>query len=229
MEGKVQFLAKVPLLASLSPQMLSRLAAQVSEKKVPKDTMLFAKDEPGDSMFIIVDGQVKIVLYSMSGRELVLTVFRAGEFFGEMALLDEHDRSATAVTLTDCTLLTLRRSQFQRFIESEPAAALDLLREMSLRLRITNEKVGDLALIDVYGRVARFLLRLAESEGEQEGDWIFIPKRPTHQQIAGMIGTARESVSRAMAMFQKSGYIRPQADGLLVSSKGEFADKYVQI
>ena len=229
MEKWVDSLAKVPLLSRLPQSMLVRLASEVTVKGYPKESMLFSKDDPGESLFIIVKGEVKIALYSRSGREIVLAKFGPGEYFGEMALLDEHPRSANAVTLTDCTLLALRRKDFHRFIESEPEAALELLRELSLRLRSTNEKVGDLALIDVYGRVARFLLRMAETEGEEQEGGYFISKRPTHQQIANMIGTARETVSRAIGLFQRSGYIRAQGAGLFVSSKGEFEDKYIEL
>ena len=229
MEKWVKFLAKVPLLASLPPHMLSRLSSQLTEKNVAEDTMLFSKEEFGNALYLIVSGEVKIVLYSKSGREIVLAKFGPGDFFGEMSLLDEQPRSANAVTLTECTLLTLHRSGFRRFIEAEPTAALDLLREMSLRIRSTNEKVRDLALFDVYGRVAMFLMRLAESEGEPVDNWLLIPRRPTHQQIANMIGTSRETVSRAMGLFQKNGYISHMGTGLLVSSKGEFADKYIEV
>lgn len=229
MDKRVDFLAKVPLLKSLSPEILGRLADQLTARDYNRDVLLFSKDEPGDALYIIVSGEVKIALYSKTGREIVLASFGPGDFFGEMSLLDEQPRSANAVTVAACKLLTLRRNSFMQFIESEPKAALELLHEMSLRLRSTNEKVGDLALIDVYGRVARFLLRLAESEGEPLGDWFLVTNRPTHQQIANNIGTARETVSRALSLFQRNGFIQIHGSDLLVSSVGEFANKYIDV
>lgn len=229
MERKVDFLAKVSLFANMKPEMLARLASQLTERKYANDSMLFAKDDPGDTLFIIVSGEVKIVLYSKSGREIVLAKFGSGDVFGEMSLLDGQTRSANAVTMKETTLLTLRRKDFERFIQAEPGAALELLKEISIRLRTTNEKVGDLALIDVYGRVARYILRLAREEGEEMDVGHFIPKLPTHQEIANMLGTARETVCRAMSLFQKNGYVHPTGDGVYVSFEGEFAEKYSQL
>ena len=229
MERNAQFLSRIQLFQNLNQEILARLGTRLKEKKLPKGSMLFAKDDPGNTLFMILEGEVKVVLYSRDGREIVLAKFGAGDFFGEMCILDEHPRSANAITLTDTLLLTLDSISFRNFLETEPTVAVDLLREISIRLRNTNEKVGDLALMDVYGRVARLLFRLAEEQGEETEGGILIRNRPTHQEMANMVGTARETVSRAMSSFQKAGYIVVEKEGLLLPDSEGFFEKFAQI
>jgi len=136
---------------------------------------------------------VKVVLIGEDGREVILSVLGAGSFFGEMALLDDQPRSAHVIAMEDSILLLLRRDDFQARLRQSPAIAISLLAELSGRLRLADEKIGALVLLDVNGRVAALLLRLAQDE---ESDTI--TKKLTHNTIAQMIGSSRETVSRTM-------------------------------
>ena len=164
--------------------------------------IIFRKDDPGDSLYVILSGQVKVVLIGEDGREVILSVLGQGEFFGEMALIDDEPRSAHVIAMEDSGLIVLRREDFQILMTQSPAIALALLKELSRRLRRVDEKVGSLVLLDVNGRVARLILEMADEEGGER-----ITRRLTHHTIAQMIGSSRETVSRTMRDLVEKGWI----------------------
>jgi CRP-like cAMP-binding protein len=176
-------------------------------KDYPRDTLVFGQDDAGDAMFIIAKGRVKVVLYGESGKEVTLSVFKQGDFFGEMSLLDDLPRSANVVTLEPASLLILKREAFRRHLQENPTTAFNVMAELCRRLRKADEIISNLALLDVYGRVARVLMQLAETDGEPVEGGILIRKRPTQQDIASMVSTSRETVSRALSEFQRRGLL----------------------
>jgi CRP/FNR family cyclic AMP-dependent transcriptional regulator len=196
------FLATVPLLGQIPAEELKRFADVTREKQYPKGSVILFEDDPGDSLFIVRDGRVKVVLVGEDGREVILGVLGVGEHFGELSLIDDQPRSAHVIAMEDSLLLVLRRDDFRRRVEANPAVAWALLSELSRRLRRADGKIGGLVLLDVPGRIARLLLDFAEEAG---GDTIEKPL--THQTIAQMIGASRETVSRAMREFQDAGWI----------------------
>jgi CRP-like cAMP-binding protein len=210
----------VTIFANIDNRALENLSELVVSKDYPKDALVFGQQEPGDALFIIASGRVKVVLYGESGKEITLSFFRQGDFFGEMALLDDMPRSANVLTTEDSTLLILKREAFKRHLEENPATAVNVLAELSKRLRKADEIIGNLALLDVYGRVARVLMDLADKEGEPVEDGIVIRKRPTQQDIASMVSTSRETVSRALNEFQKRGLL--EMDGKKVILRPQF-------
>lgn len=216
----VNLLKGVSIFSQMSDSGLARLAELVVSKDYPKDSLVFGAEEPGDAMFIIASGRVKVVLYGESGKEITLSFFHQGDFFGEMSLLDDMPRSANVVTTDPSTLLVLSREAFKRHLEETPSTAMAVLAELSRRLRKADEIIGNLALLDVYGRVAHMLMDLAEREGEQVEDGILIHKRPTQQDIASMVSTSRETVSRALNEFQKRGLL--EMDGKSVILRPQF-------
>ena len=179
----------------------------IISKDYAKGSLVFGQEEPGDALFIIAKGRVKIVLYGESGKEITLSFFSKGDFFGEMSLLDDMPRSANVVTTEDSTLLMLKRDDFKKHLVENPTTAVNVLAELSKRLRKADEIIGNLALLDVYGRVARVLMDLGEKDGEKVEDGMLIRKRPTQQDIASMVSTSRETVSRALSEFQKRGLL----------------------
>lgn len=189
-------LQKVPLFSQLAPPDLARVVDVARERSYPKNSVILFEDDPGDALYVVADGQVKVVLIGEDGREVILSVLGEGEFFGEMALIDDEPRSAHVIAMEDSALIVLRREDFQGILINTPAIALALLRELSRRLRRVDEKVGSLVLLDVHGRVAQLLLDLADEEGGQK-----ITRRLTHHTIAQMIGSSRETVSRTMREF----------------------------
>ena len=195
-------LRKVPLFRQLAPTDLDRVAEISRERAYPRNSVILFEDDPGDALYVVAQGQVKVVLIGEDGREVILSVLGEGEFFGEMALIDDEPRSAHVIAMEDSTLLVIRREEFQGQLEQTPGIALALLRELSRRLRRADEKVGSLVLLDVNGRVAQLLLDLAEEAGSDR-----ITRRLTHHTIAQMIGSSRETVSRTMREFVDKGAI----------------------
>ena len=190
-------LRKVPLFADLGEPEINRIAEVARERSYPKNSVILFEDDPGDALYVVVQGSVKVVLIGEDGREVILSVLGQGDFFGDMALIDDEPRSAHVIAMEESALLVLRRDDFRRRVESSPGVAWALLQELSRRLRRADEKIGTLVLLDVPGRIARMLLDAAEDGGAD-----LIDKPLTHQTIAQVIGASRETVSRAMREFQ---------------------------
>jgi CRP/FNR family cyclic AMP-dependent transcriptional regulator len=197
-----EFLATVPLFKGLDPAELSRFAELLREKSYPKGSVILFEDDPGDALFIVRTGRVKVVLVAEDGREVILSLLGVGEHFGELSLIDDQPRSAHVIAMEESTLLVLRRDDFRRRVEANPSVAWSLLTELSRRLRRADGKIGSLVLLDVPGRIARMLLDAAAEGGSD-----LIEKPLTHQTIAHLIGASRETVSRAMRSFHDSGWI----------------------
>ena len=189
-------LRKVPLFATMREGDILAFAELVRERSFPKGSVIVFEDDQGDALYLVARGQVKVVLIGEDGREVILSVLGEGNFFGEMSLIDEKPRSATVIAMVDSVVLVLRREDFQARLRTSPEIAIALLRELSRRLRRADEKIGSLVLLDVNGRLADLILRLAEEEG---GDRI--TKKLTHNVLAQMIGSSRETVSRTMRDF----------------------------
>jgi CRP-like cAMP-binding protein len=195
-------LRRVPLFSDLSEAELERFAEVTREREYPKNSVILFEDDPGDALYIVSVGQVKVVLIGEDGREVILSVLGDGDFFGEMSLIDDEPRSAHVIAMRDSQLLVLRRDDFQAQLHAHPQVALKLLRVLVQRLRRADEKIGSLVLLDVNGRVARLLLDLADEAGGPR-----ITRKLTHHTIAQMIGSSRETVSRAMRELTDRGYI----------------------
>lgn len=193
MVAPLDVLRRVPLLAALGDAELEAFAPFLRERRYPRGSMILAQGDPGDALYLIAAGQVKVVLIHEDGREVILSVLGEGAFFGEMALLDQEPRSAHVVAMTDASLLQLRREDFQARLRHGPDVAIALLRELSRRLRRADETIASLMLLDVNGRIANLLLELADEE-----DGLRISRRLTHATIGQMVGASRETVSRTM-------------------------------
>ncbi|HKV52839.1 MAG TPA: Crp/Fnr family transcriptional regulator [Gemmatimonadaceae bacterium] len=208
------FLASVPLLSGLESAELSRFADMTRERSYPKGSVILFEDDPGDSLFLVKNGRVKVVLIGEDGREVILGILTVGDHFGELSLIDGHPRSAHVIAMDDAQLIVLRREDFRRRVVESPKVAWALLVEISRRLRRADEQIGSLVLLDVDGRIARLLLDAANESGGST-----IEKRLTHQTIAQMIGASRETVSRAMRQFQDTGLISVQRRQISIANR----------
>jgi CRP-like cAMP-binding protein len=208
------FLATIPLFSGLHRDELAKFAELTRERAYPKGSVILFQDDPGDSLFVLRQGRVKVVLIGEDGREVILGVLEPGAHFGELALIDDQPRSAHVIAMDDAQLLILRREDFRRRVEANPTIAWALLTELSRRLRRADQKIGGLVLLDVPGRIARLLLDLADEAGAP-----MIEKPLTHQTIAQMIGASRETVSRAMKEFQDAGLIRVERRRIAVGDR----------
>lgn len=211
-----QLLRQVTIFQHLPPETIADLAKRVWHKEAEAGSVIVSHEEPGDALFVIAKGKVKVVLYGETGREIILSILKDGDFFGEMSLLDRQPRSANVVAVENSELLCLDRDAFQTHITAHPSTALGILAEMSRRLRHADEVIGNLALLDVYARVARTIRELAQKQGEPVDGGLLIKERPTQQEIAGLIGTSRETVSRALSDFARQGLLEIQGKQILV-------------
>ncbi|HET6345081.1 MAG TPA: Crp/Fnr family transcriptional regulator [Myxococcota bacterium] len=212
-----ELLHKVTIFEALDAEALTRLETTLKPLEVGRDQVIVGQSDPGDALFIIDRGRVKVTLQGENNREVILSIFKAGDFFGEMSLLDGQPRSATVVAIEDAHLWRLDREAFVQHLTAHPTTALKVLEVMCNRLRRADDVIGNLALLDVYSRVARVLIDLGQREGESTEEGIMIRERPTQQELASMIGTSRETVSRALSELQRQGYLSMQGKAVLLS------------
>ncbi len=196
-------LRNVPLFSVLQENQLAVLTSVVSRRSFPRGTTIIAAGDATDSLYVVISGRLKVMMSDDEGREVILTMLGPNEYFGEMGLIDDSPRSASVLTLEACELLVLSKRDFKVCLSENFEMAMTVMRGVVKRLREADRKIGSLALMDVYGRVARLLLEMSERiDGQQ-----VVTKKVAKQDIAKMIGASREMVSRVMKDLQVGGYI----------------------
>ncbi len=211
-QDNLELLRRVPLFSVLEPSQLELLARVVFRRPMAKGRAVFSAGEMSQSLYLILSGRTKVQMSDAEGKEVILAVLGPGEFFGEMALIDEQPRSATVVTLEACEFLTINKEDFHACLAKNAEMAMLIMRGLVKRLREADRKIESLALLDVYGRVARVLLEFSEIEGHQR---VLRDKLP-RQDVAKMIGASREMVSRVMKGLETDGFIVAQPDGSFI-------------
>jgi CRP/FNR family transcriptional regulator/CRP/FNR family cyclic AMP-dependent transcriptional regulator len=192
----------------MSPSLLGELSRKLRLVTFRAGTAVFHADDSGSMMYIIIQGAVKIFVPATDGREVVLAVHRTGDLFGEMSLLDDERRSASATTLEDTEMVSLSRQDFQDVLIRHPEASRAILDVLVKRLRQTNQSIQDAYLLDVPGRLARRLLILAREHGipgEEEG--VEIGLRISQQDLASMIGASRVAVNKQLQTWRQKGVV----------------------
>jgi len=205
-------LRTVPLFATFPEEQLRMLATLVSRRSATRGSIIMAAGDPTDSLYIILSGRLKVMMSDADGKEVILSILGPGEFFGEMGLIDDAPRSASVVAIEPCELLVITRRDFKKSMAENTEMAMAVMRGLVRRLREADRKIGSLALLDVYGRVARLLLDMAETVDGQK----MVTKRLPKQDIAKMIGASREMVSRVMKDLQTGGYIEMRGSSILL-------------
>jgi CRP/FNR family transcriptional regulator, cyclic AMP receptor protein len=201
-------LRAVPLFAGLDDQELESIYTIARKRTYRKGSFILLEGDPGDAFFLILAGEVKVVTQGADGREFILAVQRAGDFFGEMSLFDGQPRSASVVTTEDATVLILYKQEFLDQVKHSLPILFKFLITLCQRFRESDMKLRDLALLDVPHRVCKALVMLGERVGmASDGGDLIIPKRPTHQDVANWIGSSRETVTRVFNDLEKQGYI----------------------
>jgi len=198
-------LKNVPLFSDLTHQELGMLAAVGSRRNFPAKNIVFHEGDQGDNLLIILSGKVKVLLYGKGGQEFILTILGPGNFFGEMAIFEAAPRSATVMTLEPCEFLLLGQKDVNGLLKKHPMIAVKILKKLSQRLRKTNEQIRSLVMFDIYGRIGRCLVNLAETQGGRANGKILVPNRPSLQELAKMVGCSRETLSRAMKSLKDNG------------------------
>lgn len=214
------------LFAGLDDRELAAIAAIAKPRKYARDEVVFHADESGDNFCLIQKGRVKVTIISPEGKEIILSMLGPGDFFGEMSLLTDEPRSATIVAMETLEILTIWRGDFLKMLEGNFAITGKILAEMSRRLRTASARIESLATMDVYGRLARFFLDLAKKQGEDQGNGYVSVVRPTHQAIANMIGTSRETVSRLMHDLNERKLLRSKGKTIFIRREAldQFSD-----
>jgi CRP/FNR family transcriptional regulator, cyclic AMP receptor protein len=210
-------LKSVGIFSHLSDQALGDLLKRMSVRRWHGGAIIVGQNEPGDALYILVQGKVKVVLFGETGREMTLATLSAGDFFGELSLVDGRPCSANVVAMEDSLLLALDRDAFLGHLAASPETALRLLRSLAGKLRRSNELINNLALHDVTSRLTRTLVAMAQDGGEIREDGILIKRRPTQQDLANMVGTCRETVSRALSSMARRGLVVSRGRSLLLS------------
>lgn len=210
--------SKLSLFRNTAPEAQRDISARLVMRRRQAGSQIMAQDEPSDSLFIIQRGRVRQVIHGENGRQMSLGVLGPGDFFGEISAFGGQERGVTAEALEDTTVLVLAREQLFEHLQKYPATAVTFLVEMSQRMRKQNELIANLALRDVGVRLARKLFDLAKEDGGEEAGCPVIRRRPTQQELADMVGSCRETVSRAMTGFARKGLVRVRGRSLTLSS-----------
>jgi CRP/FNR family cyclic AMP-dependent transcriptional regulator len=196
-------LKDIPLFAGLDENDLSLLEQRANTRTFPKHAILINEGDETDSLYVILSGRVRVFMSNEDGKEIILNEQGPGEHFGELALLDDAPRSASVMAMEKTRVSVISRADFREVLGKHPDIAFSLIQDLSRRVRLLSENVKNLALLDVYGRVAKTLLGMAR---EDDGKLI-IEERPTQQDIANHIGASREMVARILKDLETGGYI----------------------
>lgn len=207
----------MPFFAGMDAAALDRVAAGTRTRRFRRGEVVFHVGDPGDALFVIASGAVKITLPSENGEEAILATLQPGEVFGELAVLDGAPRSATAVALEPTETFVLQRDRFRQLLATEPTIRDAVLANMAAEVRRLTTHVEDLHFLDVTGRLAKCLLRLAE-EGRPDGSGgIRLRSALSQSELAAMVGCTRQSANRVIGQFADDGLIRVERDSMVVT------------
>jgi CRP-like cAMP-binding protein len=225
---KVEFLKSVPIFSELSDETLSQLSQSGSVQSFSRDSIILSEKEAGSALFIIISGKVKISRISSedSDKEVILSILNPSDFFGEMALLDGLDRSATATAMEDSKIFIIQRNDFLELLQDHPDVSIALLQELTQRLRAAGMKIKALSLKDAEGKVATVLLQLADDIGKIKQGIVEIEKLPFQHELANMAGTSRETISRTLHAFAKKGLIELEGSKLRIVDYEKFKELF---
>ena len=224
--NKIELLQSVSLFWDLIEKELGYISEKMVLRHYEAGQMILLEASEGEQCFFVTEGSVKITRLSKEGREVILAILNDGDFFGEMSLLDGESRSANVIALDDTKVLTLNRNDFLLVIKEYPQIAIQLLKEMALRLRKSDRQIASLSLSDAEKRIALCILRIAEEQGVIQKGHVSIPKAPLQQDIANMSGTSRETVSRALKLLEKEGFIQRNGRELLINNYNKFIEEF---
>jgi CRP/FNR family transcriptional regulator, cyclic AMP receptor protein len=202
------------LFSKLSPKHIDSLAACIVGRNIKRNATIFAKGDPGSSLFAVCNGAVRITIPSVDGHDAVLNVIGKGDIFGEMALLDGRPRSADAIAIKDCELFVIERRDFLPLVREEPEIALKLIEILCVRLRQTTEQAENLMFLHLPGRLAKALLRLSEGDGNGRERRVDV----TQKDLGNIIGMSRESTNRQLRIWEQNKWVRLERGVIVVLS-----------
>jgi len=214
-----KFLRRLPVFKNINPEHQNSLTKEFSIVHLPKDHEVFFQSDESTDLYIIIKGSARASLMNEECQELVLATFKEGNFFGEMSLLDGRPRSATIILEEDSTLGILKREVFLNAVKKEPMLAIDLLAALVERLRAADELIENLAFLDVSQRLLKYLVQLANEEGEPARDGMTRIKKHTQKEISVRIGASREAVSKVLKVLMAKKIVLEENGHFLIPSQ----------
>ncbi|RYF76075.1 MAG: Crp/Fnr family transcriptional regulator [Comamonadaceae bacterium] len=213
MLSNLELLRRVPLFASLTPSQSASIADAIVKRRFKRAQMIVEQGKKSDALYIILTGRARVMSTDSRGREVILATLQPGDYIGEMSLIDDEPHSATVRTEVQTDVLTLGRDAFSRCLPENSSMAYNIMRGLVHRLRHADRKIESLALMDVYGRVARSLLEFAVDDGAGN---LTVRDKISRQDLAKMVGASREMVSRVMKDLEERGFVQTRDDGSMV-------------
>ena len=213
MLSNLELLRRVPLFAALTPTQSASIADAIVKKRFKRAEMVVEQGKKSDSLFIILTGRARVMSTDSRGREVILATLQPGDYIGEMSLIDDEPHSATVRTEVQTDVLMLDRDAFSRCLPENSSMSYNIMRGLVQRLRHADRKIESLALMDVYGRVARSLIEFAVDDGQGN---LKIRDKISRQHLAKMVGASREMVSRVMKDLEERGFVQTQVDGSMI-------------
>ncbi|ANI91326.1 MAG TPA: Crp/Fnr family transcriptional regulator [Dietzia timorensis] len=216
-------LSRAGIFQGVDPAAVKALRDDLSPAEFSRGETIIREGEPGETLYIIIDGKVKLSRKSPDGRENLLSVLGPSDMFGELSIFDPGPRTSSAICVTDVKVESMNRTALRRWISERPEIADQLLRVLARRLRRTNNNLADLIFTDVPGRVAKALLQLAQRFGQKEGTAIRVTHDLTQEEIAQLVGASRETVNKALAEFAHRGWLRLEGKSVIISDPERLA------
>ena len=224
--NKIDLLRSVSLFWDLSDKELGYISDKMISRTFDSGSYIFLEDSDGEQCFFVVKGSVKVTRLSKDGKEVILAMMGLGDFFGEMSLLDGRSRSANIISLEKTEVLTLNREDFLEVLQNYPNIAIQLIKEMALRLRKSDRHIVSLSLSDAEKRIALCIIRFTDEKGTIKNGKVNIKKLPIQQDIANMAGTSRETVSRAMKILEDESFITRDGKNLTILDYKKFIKEF---
>ena len=213
MLSNLELLRRVPLFAALTPTQSASIADAIVKKRFKRAEVIVEQGKKTDALYIILTGRARVMSTDSRGREVILATLQPGDYIGEMSLIDDEPHSATVRTEIQTDVLMLDRDAFSRCLPENSSMSYNIMRGLVQRLRHADRKIESLALMDVYGRVARSLIEFAVDDGQGN---LKIRDKISRQDLAKMVGASREMVSRVMKDLEERGFVQTQADGSML-------------
>lgn len=223
MQSKVWYLKGIKLFSDLPDEEIRRMDAITQMVSVKSKEMIYLPGDPGDRIFLLKEGRVKISRLTEDGKELALDILGSGEVFGELEVLEGLPRDTMAEVLEDAAICVIKRSDFDTFIKSRPDLSIKLTKLIGFRLKRIERRIEDLVFRDVPSRLAHLLLDLARETGVKERRGIRLQVKLTHQEIANLIGSTRETVSAILGDFKRRGLIDQQKREMIILNEKDLA------
>lgn len=221
-------LQSIELFRGLGPEQMRLVSERTYCRTYPAGTDIIIAEQPGEVVYILLSGTVKIHVQGTDGADVVLAILGPGDIVGEMSLIDRIERSASVVTLEDSQLLWMGAQNFQECLRTLPVISQNLTRILAGRMRLANDLIQALATLDVNGRVARQVLAFAERYGQAGEQGVLIPMRLTQGDIADLVGASRKRVNQAIVLFKGQGHLTVDDKGRIIVRDAEGLKRYYE-